>query len=127
MGVPQAITNIQNVVASATLGQELDLDSIVRVFPGVEYRPESFPGLVFRLKKPKTTTLIFRSGKMVCTGAKSERQARRAVLRVVDDLKGNGIVIAGKPTIQIQNIVASVGLGGSIDLEKTTSRAARAL
>jgi transcription initiation factor TFIID TATA-box-binding protein len=42
------------------------------------------------------------------------------VLRVVDDLKGNGIVIAGKPTIQIQNIVASVGLGGSIDLEKTT-------
>lgn len=120
MGVPQAITNIQNVVASATLGQELDLDSIVRVFPGVEYRPESFPGLVFRLKKPKTTTLIFRSGKMVCTGAKSERQARRAVLRVVDDLKGNGIVIAGNPTIQIQNIVASVGLGGSIDLEKTT-------
>ena len=116
----KALTEIQNVVASATLGQDLDLSSIVRAFPGVEYRPESFPGLVFRLKKPKTATLIFRSGKMVCTGAKSERQARKAVMKVVDELKRNGIVISGKPDIQIQNIVASVVLGGFIDLEKTT-------
>ena len=115
----KAIINIQNVVATATLGQDLDLDSIVRVFPGVEYRPERFPGLVYRLKKPKTTTLIFRTGKMVCTGAKSERQARKAVLRVVDELEKNGIVIAGNPAIQTQNIVASVVLGGSIDIEKT--------
>jgi transcription initiation factor TFIID TATA-box-binding protein len=116
----KAIINIQNVVATATLGQDLDLGSIVRVFPGVEYRPESFPGLVYRLKKPKTATLIFRSGKMVCTGAKSERQARKAVLRVVNELKKNGIVIAGNPTIQTQNIVASVVLGGFIDIEKVT-------
>ncbi len=92
----------------------------MRVFPGVEYRPEQFPGLVYRLKKPKTATLIFSSGKMVCTGAKSERQARKAVTKVVDELKRNGIVILGKPEIQIQNIVASVGLGGNIDLEKAT-------
>jgi len=116
----KAIINIQNVVASATLGQDLDLDSIVRVFPGVEYRPEVFPGLVFRLKKPKTATLLFRTGKMVCTGSKSERQAREVVLRVVDELKRNGIAIAGGPDIRIQNIVASVVLGGSVDLEKTT-------
>jgi transcription initiation factor TFIID TATA-box-binding protein len=116
----KALTEIQNVVASATLGQDLDLSSIVRAFPGVEYRPESFPGLVFRLKKPKTATLIFSSGKMVCTGAKSERQARKAVMKVVDELKRNGIVISRKPDIQIQNIVASVVLGGFIDLEKTT-------
>jgi len=116
----KTLTEIQNVVASATLGQDLDLSSIVRAFPGVEYRPESFPGLVFRLKKPKTATLVFRSGKMVCTGAKSERQARKAVMKVVDELKRNGIVISGKPDIQIQNIVASVVLGGFIDLEKTT-------
>jgi len=57
---------------------------------------------------------------MVCTGAKSERQARKAVIKVVDELKRNGIVILGKPEIQIQNIVASAGLGGSIDLEKST-------
>ena len=112
--------NIENVVATGALHQNIDLNSIVRVFPGVKYRPEQFPGLVFRLNKPKATTLIFSSGKMVCTGAKSERQARKAVMKVVDELNRNGIVILGKPEIQIQNIVASVGLGGHIDLEKAT-------
>jgi transcription initiation factor TFIID TATA-box-binding protein len=112
--------NIENVVATATLHQNIDLTSIVRVFPSVQYRPEEFPGLVYRLRKPKTATLIFGSGKMVCTGAKSERQARKAVIKVVDELKRNGIVILSKPEIQIQNIVASVGLGGYIDLEKLT-------
>jgi transcription initiation factor TFIID TATA-box-binding protein len=57
---------------------------------------------------------------MVCTGAKSEAQARKAVTKVVDELKRNGMVILGKPEIQIQNIVSSAGLGGHIDLEKTT-------
>ncbi len=116
----KAFINIENVVASATLKQQIDLNAIVRVFPGVEYRPEQFPGLVYRLKKPKTATLIFSSGKMVCTGAKSERQARKAVLKVIDELKRDGIVILGKPEIMIQNIVASAGLGGYIDLEKAT-------
>src|SRR5512136_1707494 len=116
----ESYINIENVVASATLKQKIDLNSIVRAFPGVEYRPEQFPGLVYRLKKPKTATLIFSSGKMVCTGAKSERQARKAVTKVVDELKRNGIVILRKPEIQIQNIVASAGLGGHIDLEKST-------
>src|SRR5256885_4420268 len=55
---------------------------------------------------------------MVCTGAKSERQARKAVLKVIDELKRDGIVILGKPDITIQNIVASAGLGGFIDLAK---------
>jgi len=116
----KAIIKIQNVVATAALGQDLDLEAIVRIFPGVQYRPEVFPGLVFRLKKPKTATLLFRTGKMVCTGSKSERQAKEVVLTVVDELKRNGIVISGKPDTKIQNIVASVELGGSIDLEKIT-------
>jgi transcription initiation factor TFIID TATA-box-binding protein len=111
--------NIENVVATGTLPQNIDLNSIVRVCPDVQYLPEQFAGLVYRLKKPKTTTLIFGSGKMVCTGARSERLARRAVMKVVNELKSNGIVILGEPEIQIQNIVASAGLGGHIDLEKT--------
>ncbi len=115
----EAYINIENVVATATLNQRIDLNALVRIFHGVEYRPERFPGLVYRLKKPKTATLIFSSGKMVCTGAKSERLARKAVMKVVDDLKMGGIVILGKPEIQVQNIVASAGLGGRIDLEKT--------
>ena len=113
-----ATVNIENVVASATLKQTIDLNAVVENFPSVEYRPEQFPGLVFRLKKPKTATLIFNSGKMVCTGAKSEGQAKKAVNRVVQELKNNGMVIVGKPSIQIQNIVASASLGGKIDLER---------
>jgi len=114
------IINIQNVVATANLRQTFDLRTIVQMIPGVEYRPQQFPGLVYRLKKPRTATLIFSSGKMVCTGAKSERQSKKAVMKVVEDLKKIGIIITGKPDIQIQNIVASAGLGGTIDLEKTT-------
>jgi transcription initiation factor TFIID TATA-box-binding protein len=109
--------SIENVVASASLDQKIDLLAIMKVFRNVEYRPKQFPGLVFRLKKPKTATLIFGSGKMVCTGAKSEKMARSAVNKVVRELKGNGIIILGKPTIVIQNIVASANLHGKIDLE----------
>ena len=72
MSKAKAIIKIENVVAAATLNLKVDLDAVVESFPGVEYRPERFPGLVFKLKRPKTATLIFNSGKMVCTGAKSE-------------------------------------------------------
>ncbi len=114
----KAIVNVENVVASATLNQRVDLNAVVKGYPGVEYRPEQFPGLVFRLKRPKTATLIFNSGKMVCTGAKSEKEARRAVMKVIKELKKGGIIIISKPDLKIQNIVASASLGGTIDLEK---------
>ena len=119
MPTVKATISIENVVASATLEQTIDLNSVVKAFSSVEYKPEQFPGLVFRLKKPKTATLIFSSGKMVCTGAKSERQAKMAVRKVVRELKDNGILILSKATIKIQNIVASSSLGGKIDLEKS--------
>lgn len=114
----KAMVNIENVVASATLNQKVDLNAVVKGYPGVEYRPEQFPGLVFRLKRPKTATLIFNSGKMVCTGAKSEKEARRAVMKVIKELKKGGIIIISKPELKIQNIVASASLWGMIDLEK---------
>lgn len=107
---------IENVVASASLGHGINLHDIVKAFPGVEYRPEFFPGLVFRIKRPRTATLIFRTGKMVCTGAKSEKEVRRALKKVLRKLKKN-IAIHGKLHIKIQNIVASVILGGKVDLE----------
>ena len=117
----KAIIKIQNVVASATLNQKIDLNAIVKSYPGVEYRPEQFPGLVFRLKKPKTATLISNSGKMVCTGAKSEQESRRAVMTVVKELKKGGIIIISKPELKIQNIVASASLGGRIELEEAST------
>ena len=115
--IPDLDINIQNVVASASLDQKIDLLAIMKVFRNVEYRPKQFPGLVFRLKRPKTATLIFNSGKMVCTGAKSEKMARSAVNKVVRELKNNGILILNKPKTVIQNMVASANLHRMIDLE----------
>lgn len=107
---------IQNVVASASLNHRIDVKAVCKAFPKTEYRPKIFPGLVFRLETPKTATLIFNSGKMVCTGAKSEKDSVRAVKSIVRRLKRAKIIIRGKPEIQIVNIVASANLGGKVDL-----------
>ena len=108
---------IENVVSSVTLNQRIDLNAVVKGNPLVEYRPEKFPGLVYRLKRPKTAILIFSTGKMVCTGAKSEKESKRAVIKVVKELKKSGIIIIGKPEIKVVNIVASANLLGRIELE----------
>lgn len=113
----EPLIKIENVVASASLEHGIDLQAIVETFPIVEYRPKVFPGLVFRTKKPRTANLIFRTGKMVCTGAKSEKEAIRAIKKIVGKLKKKSIIIHGKVQIKIQNIVASVMLGGQVDLE----------
>lgn len=110
-------TRIENVVASVVVNQPFDLDEIAATMPNVEFDPEQFPGLVYRLKKPKTATLVFRTGKMVCTGAKSEKDAKRAVHRIVQNLKDAGIAVTGKPIITVQNIVASASLGAELNLE----------
>lgn len=107
------------MVSSASTGQKIDLGSIVKTFRNVEYRPEQFPGLIFRLDSPKTAILIFGSGKMVCTGAKSEEQSRQAVINTVKKLRASRIIVEDKPDIQVQNIVASANLGGAVDLEKS--------
>ncbi len=111
---------IENVVSSATLHQKIDLNAVVKGNPLVEYRPEKFPGLVYRIKKPKTAILIFSTGKMVCTGAKSEKESKKAILKVVRELKKSGIIIIGKPDIKVVNMVASANLSGKIELEAAT-------
>ena len=123
----KAIITIQNVVVTATLNQKIGLNAVVKGCPGVEYRPEQFPGLVFRLKRPKTATLIFNSGKMVCTGAKSEKEARHAVMTMIKELKKSGIIIISKPELKTQNIVASISLGGMIDLEQAVIKLAKTM
>jgi transcription initiation factor TFIID TATA-box-binding protein len=118
---------IQNIVASAALNQTINLGKIVQKFPFAEYSPRVFPGLVFRLKKPKTATLIFATGKMVCTGAKSEKEAIQAVNKVTKELKSHGIPLANKPEVKIQNIVASAALNGEIDLENVVYKLKRVM
>jgi len=121
------IISIENVVASATIEQRLDLKDITKKFPDVEWRPELFPGAVFRLRSPKTATLLFRTGKMVCTGSKSEKMARKAVKTVVQKLRKGKIKIKKEATVKIQNIVASINLGGKIHLEQAARTLPRSM
>lgn len=115
---PKPTYRIENVVASVTLNQRLDLEKIAERVPNAEYSPEQFPGLVLRISKPKTATLIFSSGKMVCTGAKSEREVHKAVRTIINILKKYGIDVRNEPIIEIQNIVASANLKALVDLER---------
>ncbi len=111
------IISIVNVVASASIKEKLDLNEITKKFPDTEYHPEQFPGLVFRLKVPKTATLVFRTGKMVCTGSTSEELAVKAVNMVVAKLRKGGIKIKKDAVVTVQNIVSSINLGGRVSLE----------
>jgi len=115
---PKPTANIENIVATVSLDQTLDLRLIERNILTVEYNPEQFPGLVYRLDQPKVTALIFKSGKMVVTGAKSTKDLIEAVKKIVRNLKKHGIPIHGRPKVQIQNIVASANLNVCVDLER---------
>jgi len=121
------IIEIVNVVASATIDQKLDLYDIQKKFPDVEYHPDTFPGAVFRLKNPKTATLLFSTGKMVCTGSKSEDLARKAVKTVVQKLRKEGIKIKKDAVVTVQNIVSSINLGGKVHLEKAARTLPRSM
>ena len=104
----KAVISVENVVATGNLKQSLDLIQINKKFKHTEYNPDRFPGLVYRIKVPKTSTLIFRTGKMVCTGSRSEEMSGIAINLVVKELKKGGIKIKNKPITEVQNIVASV-------------------
>ncbi len=107
---------IQNMVASANYGVELDLKSLCLSLPGAEYDPESFPGLIYRIKVPKTATLLFRSGKAVCTGARTLEQVKCAIETVANNVRKTGVAIDGCPSFEVQNIVASADLGHTVNL-----------
>ncbi len=111
-------TRIENVVASVILNEDLDLDEIAATMSNIRYDPELFPAVIYSLKRPKTSTLIFRTGKMVCTGAKSVEEAHKAVKKIILNLKSADIRISNEPTVKIQNIVASADLQCEVNLEK---------
>lgn len=107
---------IENVVASSDIGQEIALAELAVDLRGAEYNPDDFPGVVYRLQDPQSATLIFRSGKVVCTGAKSASDVREALTIVFEDLRELGIDATRDPPIEIQNIVSSASLQASLNL-----------
>jgi len=112
--------SVENIVALATLGKNISIEDLTKNIEDVEYDPERFPGVVYRIKNPRATALIFSSGKMVCTGAKSIKLAKEAVHKVVDRLRETGIDLPTEFDIKVENIVAStqIYVKKKLDLEQ---------
>ncbi len=104
---------IQNIVATTSLEKPVPLTKLARTQPNTEYNPETFPGLVLRIKEPKSAVLVFSSGNLVCTGTKSLSQVRKVIDEVIKQLKKVNVKITIVPKITVQNIVAS----GTINLQ----------
>jgi len=107
---------IENVVASASLNVPIKLEKLVSNLDNVEYEPEQFPGLVLRLKDPKAAALIFSSGKVVCTGAKSPKDSKLVISKIVTKMNKIGIRIPKGYKVQLENIVASAKLNRELNL-----------
>jgi transcription initiation factor TFIID TATA-box-binding protein len=112
---------VENIVASTKFAEKLDLDIIAQSLEGVEYEPEQFPGLVYRLDNPKTATLLFTSGKANCTGAKNIEHVQKTVNIIAEKLNKLDIEVYKNPEIIIQNIVATADLGGELNLTETAT------
>lgn len=108
---------IENIVASAAIGKDIELTEVSKALEGVDFNREQFPGLVFKLKEPKTAALIFSSGKLVCTGAKSIDDSILAIHKTVDLMRTIDKDIPHEYEIKIQNIVASANLEATLNLE----------
>ncbi len=107
---------VVNIVVSSSLKHDIPLEKMAAMLPNTEYNPEQFPGLVLRIKEPKTTALIFSSGKIVCTGARSMEKVEESIQKIIESLEKIGIKITIKPEIKIQNIVASGSVGMDLNL-----------
>ena len=81
------VIHIQNIVASGTVGMDLNLNTLAMKLPNTEYEPEQFPGLVYKLDEAKATFLLFSNGKIVCTGTKSEKEVHAALDMLIEKLK----------------------------------------
>jgi transcription initiation factor TFIID TATA-box-binding protein len=107
---------VVNIVVSASLEHDIPLEKMAATLSNTEYNPEQFPGLVIRIKEPKTSALIFSSGKIVCTGARSMDKVEESIKKIIKSLEKINVKITVKPDIQIQNIVASGSVGMDLNL-----------
>ncbi len=107
---------VVNIVVSTSLEHDIPLEKMAATLSNTEYNPEQFPGLVIRIKEPKTSALIFSSGKVVCTGARSMSKVEESIKKIIKSLEKINIKIKVKPVINIQNIVASGTVGMDLNL-----------
>lgn len=113
----EPVIEVQNIVAFVDLHTQLDLDKLASRLPG-SYRRERFPALIVKSKEPKMSFLIFRNGKMNCTGANRISRVREGVAKLVGQLRGLGVAIGKDPVITVTNLVATVDLGLTLNLDE---------
>lgn len=85
------VITVQNIVASGDLHTNIDLNMATVVMDDAMYEPEVFPGLIYRMQDPKTVFLVFSTGRIVCTGAKTKQTVREAVLKLNKYVREIGI------------------------------------
>jgi len=111
-----SLPKLQNIVSTSNLKCILDLREIALKAKNAEYNPRRFAAVIMRIKEPKTTALIFSSGKIVCTGARTEEESRQA-----SRIYAKIILKLGFPVrfteFTVQNIVASCDVKFPIRLE----------
>eukprot|EP01017_Pseudomicrothorax_dubius_P037749 TRINITY_DN5575_c0_g1_i11.p1 TRINITY_DN5575_c0_g1~~TRINITY_DN5575_c0_g1_i11.p1 ORF type:complete len:257 (+),score=47.34 TRINITY_DN5575_c0_g1_i11:115-885(+) len=113
---------VQNVVSTANLGCELDLKVIALKARNAEYNPKRFAAVIIRIRDPKTTALVFQSGKMVVTGAKSEDASKKAAKKFALIIKKSGFEGVRFKEFKVQNIVASCDVKFGIRLDRLQER-----
>ncbi|MBD3304697.1 TATA-box-binding protein [Candidatus Woesearchaeota archaeon] len=113
---------VVNIVVSASLGQDIPLEKMAATLSNTEYNPEQFPGLVIRIKEPKTSALIFSSGKIVCTGARSMDKVHESIKKIIKSLEKIKVKIKEVPEVNIQNIVAAGSVGMDLNLNMLAMR-----
>lgn len=113
---PHKNITVVNIVVSTSLEHDIPLEKMAATLSNTEYNPEQFPGLVIRIKDPKTSALIFSSGNIVCTGARSLEKVDESIQKIIESLEKIGIKIKIKPKINVQNIVASGNIGMDLNL-----------
>ena len=110
--------SIVNIVVSTSLEHDIPLEKMAATLSSTEYNPEQFPGLVIRIKEPKTSALIFSSGKVVCTGAKNLDEVDASLQQIIKSLEKINVKITVKPKIKIQNVVASGNIYKDLNLNE---------
>ncbi|NYT05961.1 MAG: TATA-box-binding protein [Methanomicrobiales archaeon] len=72
---------ITNIVCSYDMGTKINLNKVVITLnlENIEYEPEQFPGLVYRIQDPKIVALLFSSGKIILTGGKTMEEIQRGL------------------------------------------------
>ena len=107
---------VVNIVISSALEKDIPLEKMAATLSNTEYNPEQFPGLVLSIKEPKTSALIFSSGKIVLTGARTMEDVQKGIEAIIKQLKKLNINVTIKPEITVQNIVASGNVGMDLNL-----------